>query len=304
MECSICYEKYSNEKIPMLLLCGHTFCCDCMKIMMENYSVSCPLCKKMTIISLGANHSDKFPNDLLLPNLTLIDALLIRSDIKAPEHLNNITLYEEINGVRYLIGRNNSYGPSVITLLDNDDVGYNAGPIVDVPLINAHNELMRAQEQQRSCCKKYKWNFAYISCYVVMKFYLFMSVMFIFMWIKAISEIQDVLSVYLLGIFEILGLSVWIFLVLVLAGFAICSSISPRVINYAKKIALVNGLYLLVLAVWNGILLFNGFGNIDDFIERLLIGSIIFQVLVIAIPFVINAAVYSYNRVQEMNNNS
>ena len=48
--CIVCTEEYSNERKPHVLICGHTFCYECMiKLSAENDSVEikCPVCRKV-----------------------------------------------------------------------------------------------------------------------------------------------------------------------------------------------------------------------------------------------------------------
>ena len=42
MNCSICLETFLN---PRILLCGHTFCEECLKKSIVNYNLSCPTCR-------------------------------------------------------------------------------------------------------------------------------------------------------------------------------------------------------------------------------------------------------------------
>lgn len=42
MECQICYETFRD---PRLLDCGHTFCFYCIRRLVDNSSLSCPICR-------------------------------------------------------------------------------------------------------------------------------------------------------------------------------------------------------------------------------------------------------------------
>lgn len=42
MNCSICFEIFKN---PRILLCGHTFCEECLKQSIVNFKLSCPTCR-------------------------------------------------------------------------------------------------------------------------------------------------------------------------------------------------------------------------------------------------------------------
>jgi len=55
MECAICYEKYNENLLPMVLLCGHSFCTECTKKLENRESIKCPMCKKITAIAIPPN---------------------------------------------------------------------------------------------------------------------------------------------------------------------------------------------------------------------------------------------------------
>ncbi|XP_045112910.1 uncharacterized protein LOC123505538 [Portunus trituberculatus] len=49
MECEICKEEYdANIRKPRNLLCGHSFCSSCCKLLINHRSISCPKCRKET----------------------------------------------------------------------------------------------------------------------------------------------------------------------------------------------------------------------------------------------------------------
>ena len=45
-ECSICIEQYSTDigRTPRSLQCGHTFCSECLRILLTSRGVKCPIC--------------------------------------------------------------------------------------------------------------------------------------------------------------------------------------------------------------------------------------------------------------------
>ena len=59
MSCTICFEKYNtrNNKPIILMMCGHTFCSNCVEIMKTtNLQNKCPTCKE-TIVRERPNYS-------------------------------------------------------------------------------------------------------------------------------------------------------------------------------------------------------------------------------------------------------
>ncbi len=49
MKCKICEEKFDTiYKIPRNLVCGHTFCEQCLKIYTKNEQINCPRCMKIS----------------------------------------------------------------------------------------------------------------------------------------------------------------------------------------------------------------------------------------------------------------
>lgn len=73
--CSICYLNFSNERTPLILtLCGHTYCKECLDILVIEKEIICPECKQITIIS-------ESPIKSLPKNRSLID-MIIYSEVK------------------------------------------------------------------------------------------------------------------------------------------------------------------------------------------------------------------------------
>ena len=70
--CTICYQMYNNERSPLILIkCGHTFCKECLDIIM-NYTkkeIICPECKQVT--SISENPGKSLPKNRGLLNLII-----------------------------------------------------------------------------------------------------------------------------------------------------------------------------------------------------------------------------------------
>lgn len=48
LTCSICIEIYNDtERKPLFLLCGHTFCAKCLRLVFQKPNLVCPLDKKI-----------------------------------------------------------------------------------------------------------------------------------------------------------------------------------------------------------------------------------------------------------------
>ncbi len=47
LTCKVCMERYTDEdKKPLFLTCGHTFCSRCLRLIYKRKSLKCPLDKK------------------------------------------------------------------------------------------------------------------------------------------------------------------------------------------------------------------------------------------------------------------
>ncbi|XP_053257000.1 E3 ubiquitin-protein ligase RNF186 [Podarcis raffonei] len=57
MDCLICFNRYSACRLPKVLACQHVFCAVCLKLILRNedhtWVVSCPLCRKATVVFGG-----------------------------------------------------------------------------------------------------------------------------------------------------------------------------------------------------------------------------------------------------------
>lgn len=56
--CGVCLAPYNRTRLPLLLNCHHTFCCECLSyIVKEDDSITCPMCRQVTRVGhgLGSN---------------------------------------------------------------------------------------------------------------------------------------------------------------------------------------------------------------------------------------------------------
>ncbi|XP_030144946.4 E3 ubiquitin-protein ligase RNF186 [Taeniopygia guttata] len=69
MDCMICFNKYSIYRVPKLLDCQHTFCAVCLKLILRkeenNWTITCPLCRKPTLVSGGLIRTLQNKEDIL-----------------------------------------------------------------------------------------------------------------------------------------------------------------------------------------------------------------------------------------------
>ena len=73
LECSLCYERYDdNKRCPRLLSnCGHTFCTHCLEQLLKDGTISCPQDRKDIHVTAGVGGLPK--------NFALLDVLLASS---------------------------------------------------------------------------------------------------------------------------------------------------------------------------------------------------------------------------------
>ena len=93
LECSICLEKYDKkEKLPRILICGHTFCTSCLKkIKDKNISskqLKCPLDLK---IGYETNNIEGIPI-----NRVLVDLIDLNIEEKLKNENNNKNIFVEV----------------------------------------------------------------------------------------------------------------------------------------------------------------------------------------------------------------
>eukprot|EP00808_Paulinella_micropora_P030260 g45958.t1 len=68
LECSICFERFDDEKLcPRLLTCGHSFCSGCLEKLLKHDAVTCPTCRKDAPVPEGVHGLPK--------NFALLDVL-------------------------------------------------------------------------------------------------------------------------------------------------------------------------------------------------------------------------------------
>lgn len=69
MDCLICFNRYSASRLPKLLACQHAFCAVCLKLILRNedctWIITCPLCRKSTIVFGGLICSLRDKEDVL-----------------------------------------------------------------------------------------------------------------------------------------------------------------------------------------------------------------------------------------------
>ena len=73
LECSLCYERYDdNKRCPRLLSnCGHTFCTHCLEQLLKDGTITCPQDRKNVKVTAGVGGLPK--------NFALLDVLLASS---------------------------------------------------------------------------------------------------------------------------------------------------------------------------------------------------------------------------------
>ena len=72
INCEICYEKFSIEKMPMILKCSHTICKNCLNGLLKKENPKCPNCNMI----IEKNQNENNTNNILWENkiiLNLID---------------------------------------------------------------------------------------------------------------------------------------------------------------------------------------------------------------------------------------
>ena len=108
LECPVCLDYYNNPQI--LTSCGHTVCNTCIKQLINNFSVACPLCNRLTnvtniddelklnyvvqdMVTVLLNHKNSNPNVLSTscPEVKIINEtkIPVKKKIKDDNDLNN-----------------------------------------------------------------------------------------------------------------------------------------------------------------------------------------------------------------------
>ena len=94
--CSICYNHYNNSKLPTILTsCGHTFCNDCLNMLISDNSISCPECKQIT--SVNSNNINSLPRNRSLIEMIVFHEIKNKSNEKENTNENNISLLKEFD---------------------------------------------------------------------------------------------------------------------------------------------------------------------------------------------------------------
>ena len=67
--CPLCLEEYKNninsEKTPRVLSCGDTFCTECLRKLIKDHVIICPLCKKENLEEIEKYSVNRFIFDLI-----------------------------------------------------------------------------------------------------------------------------------------------------------------------------------------------------------------------------------------------
>uniref|UniRef100_F7F897 RING-type E3 ubiquitin transferase n=1 Tax=Monodelphis domestica TaxID=13616 RepID=F7F897_MONDO len=57
LECLVCCNRYTYNRLPKMLTCQHTFCAVCLKLLLtiqgDSWTIICPLCRKATSVPGG-----------------------------------------------------------------------------------------------------------------------------------------------------------------------------------------------------------------------------------------------------------
>lgn len=88
--CTICYQMYNNERSPLILIrCGHTFCKECLDILMNHTKkeIICPECKQVT--SITENPGKSLPKNRGLLNLIIYNEEVNKSAKKTEKLLSS-----------------------------------------------------------------------------------------------------------------------------------------------------------------------------------------------------------------------
>lgn len=96
--CSICYLSYNNERIPLILTtCGHTFCKECIDVIITDQEIICPECKQVTL-------SSDYPIRSLPKNRSLIEMICFHDTKNQSSNDNskdNLNISNFINSVEF-----------------------------------------------------------------------------------------------------------------------------------------------------------------------------------------------------------
>ncbi|XP_030363464.1 E3 ubiquitin-protein ligase RNF186 [Strigops habroptila] len=69
LDCLVCFNKYSMNRVPKLLDCQHAFCAVCLKLILRKdgntWIITCPLCRKATFVSGGLIRTLQTKEDIM-----------------------------------------------------------------------------------------------------------------------------------------------------------------------------------------------------------------------------------------------
>jgi len=92
--CKICYFHYNNDKVPLILpQCGHTFCKECLNIILNDKEITCPECKQTFLLS--SNDIKSLPRNRALLDMIVFSENKEKKTGKIFEEINAYSLYEK-----------------------------------------------------------------------------------------------------------------------------------------------------------------------------------------------------------------
>ena len=108
--CEICLKEYQNnmnsEKTPRILSCGDTFCTQCLRELMKDNVIKCPVCEKENLEEIEKYSVNKFIinmiNEKILSSIKYLDNKDIKTD--KPDYHFSIALVGESGAGKTSIG--------------------------------------------------------------------------------------------------------------------------------------------------------------------------------------------------------
>ena len=108
--CDICLEEYKNsfnsEKTPRVLICGDTFCTQCLKKISKNNIIKCPKCRQENFEEIEKIRVNKYIidsiNEKILSSIKYLDNQDIKTD--NPDYKFSIAFMDESGGGKTSIG--------------------------------------------------------------------------------------------------------------------------------------------------------------------------------------------------------
>nr|XP_045588216.1 RING finger protein 208-like [Procambarus clarkii] len=88
-ECSVCFNNYDDNQLrPRTLLCGHTFCSQCINNAIKNGQLTCPSCRAQHAATAATQFPINYGMEALIRKLKGIEVVLEKTlpakPIKAP----------------------------------------------------------------------------------------------------------------------------------------------------------------------------------------------------------------------------